>query len=233
MFQSVAHVVLALLALLVKTADASFDGPPIKYNIYGGGLDPCQESNIMITGATTKLFLLDTAVEEDTSFCEHDVHYLPDGTTVVAYTKLHKIKCNADMMEVEAYHCVDEACQNCSSSMYMDAFATTRNIKAVLDDPFVCFEMLNATDNDVMASGATSEFFNIESFSAQRFLETEHQKNAAAEYWNYFFGTSCGDDWLVEVTASTAPSTMVNHGSHILGSVLAAVAMVVAIVVVV
>ena len=234
MFQSVAHdVVLALLALLVKTADASFDGPPIKYNIYGGGLDPCQDSNIMITGATTKLFRLDTAVEEeDAAFCEHDVHYLPDGTNVVAYTKLHKIQCTADMMEVAAYHCVDEACQNCSASLYMDAFATTRNIKAVLDDPFVCFAMLNATDNDVMASGDTSEFFTIEAFSAQRFLETENQKNAAAEYWNYFFGTSCGDEWLVEVTASTASSTMViNHGSHILGSVVAAVAMVVAIVV--
>ena len=235
MFQSVAHdVVLALLALLVKTADASFDGPPIKYNIYGGGLDPCQDSNIMITGATTKLFRLDTAVEEeDASFCEHDVHYRPDGTNVVAYTKLRKLKCTADMMEVAAYHCVDEACQNCSASLYMDAFATTRNIKAVLDDPFVCFAMLNATDNDVMASGDTSEFFTIEAFSAQRFLETENQKNAAAEYWNYFFGTSCGDEWLDEVTASSAPSTMVNHGSHILGSIVAAVAMVVAIVIVV
>ena len=231
MFQSVAHVVLALFALLVKTADASFDGPPIKYNVYGGGLDPCQESNITITGETTKLFLLDTAVEED-ALCEHDVLYLPDGTTMTAYTKLHKIECKADVMEMEAYNCVDEACQNCSASMDMDAFVTTSNIKAVLEDPFACFSMLNATDN-VTASGATSEFFNIESFSAQRFLETENQKNVVAEYWNYFFQTSCGDEWLVEVTASTAPSTMVKHGSPILGSVLTAMAMAVAIVVVV
>ena len=53
---------------------SSFDGPPIKYNLYGGGgLVPCQESNITITGETSKLFLLETAVKEDASFCEHDV----------------------------------------------------------------------------------------------------------------------------------------------------------------
>ena len=233
MFQSVAQVVLALLALLVKPADASFDGPPITYNIYGGGLDPCQDANlanITMTGATTKLFRLDTAVEED-ALCEHDVLNLPDGTTMTVYTKTQKIECTADVMEMTAYNCVDEACQNCSASMEMDAFVTTRNIQAVLEDPFECFAMLNATDN-VTASGATSEFFNIESLSAQRFLENENQETVVAEYWNYVFQTSCGDEWLVEVTASTAP--MVKYGSHILGSVvLAAMAMVVPIVVVV
>ena len=107
MFQSVAHVVLALLVLLVVTADASFDGPPIKFNIYeGGGLVPCQESDITITGETTKLFVLDTATEED-ALCNHDVLYLPDGTNFTAYSKLHNIECTADVMEIEVYTCFD------------------------------------------------------------------------------------------------------------------------------
>ena len=148
------------------------------YNIYGG--DDCQ-SNITITGETTKLFRLETAVEEDASFCKHD----------------------------EAYNCFDEACGNCSSSLDTDAFVTTSNIKAVLEDPFGCFELLHETDNVTAASGANnSELFNIESNSASRFLDTENDQDAVTEYWNYFFEKSCGVEWLAEMTASTAPSTM-------------------------
>ena len=193
---------------------SSFDGPPIKYNLYGGGgLVPCQESNITITGETTKLFVLDTTAIEEDALCEHHVLYLPDGTNYTAYTKMNKVECNANGMELELYTCFDEACRNCSSSMDMDGFATTSNIKikAVLEDPFGCFKMLNATDNNGMASGAISDINNhIELTSAQHhFLETENDKDDVAEYWNYFFGTACGIEWLVEVvTASTAPSTM-------------------------
>ena len=232
MFQSVAHDVLALLVLLVKTADASFDGPPIKFNIYGGGgLVPCQESDITITGETTKMFVLETAAEED-ALCNHDVLYLPDGTNFTAYSKLHNIECTADVMEIEVYTCFDEACRNCSSSMDMDAFVTTSNIKVLLEDPFACVETFNATDNGT-ASGGLLEFWNhIESMSAQhRFLDTENDQDAVAEYWNYFFEKSCGVEWLAEVTASTASSMMVKYGSPILGSVFSAVAMAVAIVV--
>ena len=104
----------------------------------------------------------------------------------------------------------------------------------MLENPFGCVETFNATDNGT-ASGAFMEFWNhIESMSAQhRYLDTGNDQDAVAEYWNYLFGKSCGVEWLGEVTASTAPSMMVKHGSHILGSVFSAVAMAVAIVVVV
>ena len=100
-------------------------------------------------------------------------------------------------MEVEAYNGVDEAGGNCSSSLDMEAFVTTSSIskpcKKTRLNASRC--MLNVTDN-VTASGAT--FFNIKSMSRR-------SASAVAEYWNYFFGTLCGDKWLAEVMASTAP----------------------------
>ena len=226
MFKSVAHTVLAL-AMLV-TAEASYDGPGIKYNVYGGGVNPCNESNIAFSGETTKLFMFETEFEED-ALCEHDIIYGPNGTTITAYTKLQRIECKPDVMEVEAYNCFDDACMNCSSSMEMDAFVTTSNIQAVLEDPFGCFEMLNATENRTAFAGDISDFFNVDTMSAQRFLKSG-DKNDIEEYWNYFFEKSCGDEWLAKVKASKAPSKFGNHGSQILVSVLAVVAMAVAVV---
>mmetsp|Transcript_35416 Transcript_35416/g.40274 ORF Transcript_35416/g.40274 Transcript_35416/m.40274 type:complete len:227 (-) Transcript_35416:365-1045(-) len=225
MFKSIAHTVLAL-AMLV-TAEASYDGPGIKYNIYGAGVAPCNESNIAFIGETTKLFQFETKLEED-ALCEHDIIDGPNGPATV-YTKLQRIECKSDVMEVEAYNCFDDACMNCSKSMEFDAFVTTRNIQDVLEDPFGCFEMVNATENRTAVDGDISEFFNIDTMSAQRFL-TSGDKNDIEEYWNYFFGTACGDEWLATVKDSHVPSQFGNHGSQILVSVLAAVAMAVAVV---
>jgi len=204
MFKS---TVLALAML--ASAKAAWEGEPLKYNIYGPG-NGC-EAEILYTGETTKLFAYEDEFEED-ALCETDILDGPNGTTTTLYTKFHRVECKSDVVEMEAYNCFDENCRNCSSVAEMDAFMATANILEIYETPDACATFLNATINLT----ASPDLTDIMSMSAQAFINTTKKENAQA-YWDYFFGNSCGEDWVEATLASDAPSKF----GTILASVLA------------
>jgi len=205
MFKS---TVLALAML--ASAKAAYEGAPLKYNVYGaeGG---CEESNIMYTGETTKLFAYEDEFEEN-ALCETDILNGPNGTTTTIYTKFHRVLCKDDFAEIEAYNCFDEDCRNCSNTAEMDAVVTTDNVAELFAEPDACLTFLNATVN----ASASEGYVNLATMSGQAFLNSTDKKDAE-EYWSYFFESECGEDWTETVKGSDAPSKF----GTILASVLA------------